>query len=318
MAKFVRRFFTFSFALLVIIGSVVLFDINVVKNPYHDAGFYTGAMRDKVDLLMTTTGPKVILIGDSNVSFGINSEIIEQELNMPVINMGLHGALGNAFHDNISKLNIGSGDLVIMCHADFSEKSEDMDPNTAWITLEGNTDMMSILRLVDWNKIASSWPYYFKNAFIMWLSKGPKVEIETAYNTNSFNKYGDVIYKPDKGKKAADEIFADSEIGVPTIDPSVVERINLFSRYVEEKGAKLLVAGYPIAYGDYSTYNKEDFKQFEVELNNQLECDAISNYEDYFYSYDYFYDTVYHLTNEGAEKRTWQLVSDIKDWMNNK
>ena len=35
-------------------------------------------------------------------------------------------------------------------------------------------------------------------------------------------------------------------------------------------------------------------------------------------TYDYFYDTKYHLTEEGAKVRTKQLIMDLKRWMEEK
>lgn len=40
----------------------------------------------------------------------------------------------------------------------------------------------------------------------------------------------------------------------------------------------------------------------------------ISNYVDYMFDYKYFYNTEFHLTSEGAEIRTSQLIADVKRW----
>lgn len=42
---------------------------------------------------------------------------------------------------------------------------------------------------------------------------------------------------------------------------------------------------------------------------------ALPDYTDYFYTIDLFYDNCLHMTNEGAEIRTKQLIKDIKKWM---
>lgn len=77
----------------------------------------------------------------------------------------------------------------------------------------------------------------------------------------------------------------------------------------------MVIAGYPIAYGEYSTFREEDFIAFKSELENVIDCEIISDYTDYFYPYDYFYDTSLHMTAEGAEIRTEQLISDLNRWM---
>ena len=51
---------------------------------------------------------------------------------------------------------------------------------------------------------------------------------------------------------------------------------------------------------------------------DQLDCEIISDYPDYFYPYEYFYNSTLHLTKEGAEVRTRQMIADIKRWQSEK
>ena len=64
---------------------------------------YNASLLDKVERLNNIHEPKIVLLGNSNLAFGIDSQMIEDELNMPVVNMGLHGSLGNAFHEEMAK-----------------------------------------------------------------------------------------------------------------------------------------------------------------------------------------------------------------------
>lgn len=109
--------------------------------------------------------------------------------------------------------------------------------------------------------------------------------------------------------------LAGIHLGVPEINELCIDRLNEYNKYIQEAGASLVVAGYPIAFGEYSEYSKSDFAAFKKELQEALDCDVISDYTDYFFPYDYFYNTTLHLTNYGAEKRTEQLISDLQKWM---
>ncbi len=80
------------------------------------------------------------------------------------------------------------------------------------------------------------------------------------------------------------------------------------------RGAVLVIAGYPIAYGEYSTFDASDFAEFKTALQSKLNCPIISDYADYFFPYSYFYDTQYHLTAEGADVRAQQLIKDLEAW----
>ena len=57
--------------------------------------------------------PKIILIGNSNLAFGIDSEKIENSVGMPVVNLGLHGSLGNEFHESMAKKYIEKMTLLL-------------------------------------------------------------------------------------------------------------------------------------------------------------------------------------------------------------
>ena len=85
-----------------------------------------------------------------------------------------------------------------------------------------------------------------------------------------------------------DEYFAKTPVSIPQINDICINRLNELNQYCNEKSAKLVVAGYPIAYGKYSKFTKNDFINFKEELDNRLDCDVISDYTDYFYPYNYY------------------------------
>ena len=96
------------------------------------------------------------------------------------------------------------------------------------------------------------------------------------------------------------------------VNDRTAERINELADWLEERGAVLVVAAYPIAEGEL-TSPKEEFVEFQQELEQKLTCEVISDFTDYMYEYDYFYDSPLHLTVEGTDLRTKQLIEDLKN-----
>ena len=126
------------------------------------------------------------------------------------------------------------------------------------------------------------------------------------YSRSNFNKYGDIDYKePEFEWKFTETIVP------PVIDESTVQRINKLAEWLQERGAKLVIAAYPIGDGEL-TADQEEFIRFQDELETRLECEVISDYTDYMFDYEYFYDSHLHLTTEGADLRTKQLIEDLK------
>ena len=103
------------------------------------------------------------------------------------------------------------------------------------------------------------------------------------------------------------------EQSLPEINDTCVNRLNELNSYLKKRGATMVVAGYPIGKGEF-TPPEEDFVSFRQELQGRLDCQVISDYRDYFFDYDYFYNSFLHLTTEGAKLRTEQLIKDLEGY----
>lgn len=273
---------------------------------------YQAAAIDKINRLETTDGSRIILVGDSNLAFGINSEMIEEYFGIPVVNLGLHGALGNAFHENMIKGQISEGDIVIICHTNFSDDDKLGDPGLAWITIEKNFQIWDLIRVSDIPDMIRAYPRYALKCLGMWVRGNGNEEGDPPYSRNSFNEYGDIVDKPDYDTNSTLEEF-NNGVFPPDINDTCTDRINRLNEYVLNCGGTLLIAGYPIGEGEY-TADPSEFLTFENELRERMDCPVISTYTDYFIPYEYFYNSKMHLTNEGAAIRTAQLIEDLKNW----
>lgn len=146
---------------------------------------------------------------------------------------------------------------------------------------------------------------------ILYSSGEGNVDKGGAYLRSGFNEYGDCGVLRECEYTTEDPVAANGRLS-----DVAIERINDLNTYLSERGATLLVAGYPIGNGDV-TDPPGRFQQISDELGLRLDCDVISNFSDYMWDYSYFYDyNSTHLNTEGAKLRTRQLVEDLKDWEN--
>ena len=72
---------------------------------------FLGELSCKIERLESIDQPKIIVVGGSSVAFGLRSDIMEQQLGMPVVNFGLYASLGTKLMVDLSKANIGEGDI---------------------------------------------------------------------------------------------------------------------------------------------------------------------------------------------------------------
>ena len=277
--------------------------------PQYESSF-NASLIDKTERLKSIEGAKIVLLGNSNLVFGIDSAMIEQELGIPVVNMGLHGGLGNAFHERMAEFNIQKGDIYILCHSSYADDDSIDNAELAWITIENHFELWKLLRWKDFYKMAQALPVYLRKTIDIHSAVSGNGDAGDIYSRSAFNEYGDC------GIEREGSIYTELEwISAPSVNSIAVERINSLSGRLKSRGATLLVAGFPIGMGE-KTDDKEKFVDFQTDLEEMLECPVISDCTDYMYDYSCFYDYNYlHLNSGGAKLRTRQLISDIEGWL---
>lgn len=277
--------------------------LNFIMPQYSDG--YNAGLIDKVERLESIDGPKIVLIGNSNLAFGIQSELLEREMQMPVVNMGLHGSLGNAFHEEMARINVHEGDIYVLCHTEYNDDGTIKDPTVAWMTLENHTDLWKLLRTEDILPMLKAYPNYLRKCLDLCINEEGEVDQAYIYSRSAFNEYGDIEYE------RIENIYEFSNVTPPVIGEGAVQRINALNEWLQSQGAELVITLPPFGSGEYTT-SEIEFETFQEELESKLECAVISRYVDYMFDYSYFYDTNWHLTSEGATLRTEQLVQDLK------
>ena len=299
------------FLCLFLLSAAVMAGVDVFWVGSQHLGNYQASLLDKVERLQSLDGPKIVLVGNSNLSFGMDSSQLEAAFGMSVVNMGLHGGLGNAFHEEMCRLGVSQGDIVILCHTDYSDDDTIPDSALAWITLEKHSQLWPLIRAKDVLSMLRAYPDYFKDSLVSKLTGEPDNQASdaTCYSRSAFNLYGDIVRRPDDRYQ-----FTPGSVVVPQVNDTCTQRINALDAYLRERGAVLLIAAYPIASGAY-TPDVSEYDAFEAELRRKVSCPVISHYRDYLIPYEFFYNSCFHLSEEGADIRTKQLIQDIQNWM---
>lgn len=303
MGRFLKRLALFAFIFCIIITAFIFIGFCFAPQYTHN---YQASVLDKMERLEGIKSSKIILVGNSNAAFGFLSERIEAAFGMPVVNLGLHGGMNNRFHEDMAKYNIGKGDIVVVCHTTYSDNGKIIDCALAWITIENYFHLWPLVRH-DAAGMMKAFLSYTESVHYRRITKGDKYINGTCYTREAFNKYGDNIFP----RSHCEYTFKSGDVTVFEINSTCIDRLNALNRYCASRGAKLVVAGYPVAEGEY-TPSAVQFKSAWDELKSRLDCPVISNIEDYFFPYSDFYDTPFHLTDSGALKRTEQLIADLQ------
>lgn len=310
MKQFLKKLCLFLGLFLLSAALVFALHFFVIGN--QNLGSFQAALLDKTERLQSIGEPKIILIGNSNLAFGVDSQRIQEALGMPVVNMGLHGGLGNAFLENMGKLDISEGDIVVVCHSDYDDDGTIPDPALAWITVEMHPEFWKLIPAKAIPQMLKAYPSYLYSSAVRFLTGSPKnvPETGTSYSRAGFNAFGDVCVRGEDSF-----VFTEDSVVVPQVSEETAARLNALNHYILSRDATMVVAGYPIGSGEFTPAEAE-FDAFEAQLREALDCPVISRFADYFIPYSCFYDTVFHLNDEGVKLRTGQLIADLQDWMN--
>lgn len=304
-----RENFVFFIKLCVFILILALFVFGIVMPQY--ATDYTAALADKYERLASVEEPKIILIGDSNVAFGFNSEMIQDAFDMPVVNFGLHGGLGVAFHSDIAKSQISEGDIVIIAPCSYHDELELGNPLLAWMAVENNLFMLRNMPVQAVTELVKAFPTYLKRALTRWTDNEGNLPLgeESPYRRCAFNLFGDYALT------RSECTMVDGNYGAYFDSKELAEYVqdywNDYNEFVESKGARLYMSCPPIL--ELTLYNDSEkiLADLQMQLETGLSFPTISKLTDYVYPLEYFYDTGFHLNDRGKAIRTKQLISDL-------
>lgn len=275
---------------------------------------YQASLIDKNERLCSLDRAKIVLVGNSNWAFGVDSQKLEEAMGMPVVNMGMHGGIGNPFNEQAAVQNIHEGDIVIISYSNFADGDMIKNPELAWITIENHPALWKYIRLKDWPDMIKAYPTYLKDCLDLWSQGIGNMDSGTEYSRLQFNEYGDNIYdRP--ALVVSDEELAEAHI--PEIGDETIDRLNKLNQTLREKGATLLVTPYPTPVTDY-TPPTEEYVVFSDQIEERLDFPLIGRYEDYRMDKNLFYNTYLHLNNEGKQLRTQMLIGDLQEYLSSK
>ena len=297
--------------LILILPIVLLFGYAFSIPPQYSDTF-VGELDDKFERLTSIEEPKVVVVGGSSVAFGLESEILEKYVGMPVVNFGLYAALGTKVMLDLSKAGIGEGDIVVLApELDAQTMSMYFNSET---TLQATDDNPWMLRYV-------APEHYFSLLGSLWGHIGQKLEYQRdgapnpsgVYNGNNFNEYGDLEYERPSNMMA---LYYDPNTMInldeSILDGEFIDYINDYVKYCEKRGATVYYSFCPMnhmALAEGTT--DESIAAFEKILKEKINCKFISDIEDYILAPGYFYDTNFHLNDAGSEYRTLKLCEDL-------
>jgi hypothetical protein len=275
---------------------------------------YNAAAIDKQARLNALDQPKIVLVGGSNLAFGIDSAMIEEATGYQVVNLGLHAGMGYKFYTEMSKQNLREGDILVLS-IEYDLLDGSYDPESVLHTLEIDQGLIKNLDRSLWEKTGLSLPEYTFNRAINTLL-GKKSTYTGIYSRASFNEYGDIaVVRPENiMTNSAYDTFL--KINPDLITKDFVDYMKAYKKFAESKGATVV-----FTFPCLNVLNLDpasDLSGFMTELIAKTGIKGVSDINDYILPDELFFDTHYHLNDLGVAFRSQQLIDDLESNLLNK
>lgn len=316
--KNVRRFLI-ALIVTVVISVVVLFPLSFkasLGSHDEDERYLYEWYSYKANDAKKINEPKLVIFGGSNVLFGVDTKRMQKELNYPVLNAGVHAAM-HEYNFYWAESILKDGDTVIM--------------PLEYVFYQTNgyyKDYLTYIRsyapeYLDTFTTKQKLKFMYKCAATDLLKDDIQQvvtfpQINSGYSGKYLNANGDMTNNKKKDRlsdKDLEDMIASTPF-VQSVIPSVESQneIQSFVSYCKDHNIKIYAAWPSFLYSSKS-FNKTDEQKIQniIDFYNSMDVKVLGNYKDELYDLDDFYDTTYHLNDEGKEKRTDHLLELIKE-----
>lgn len=292
---------------VLILPILVLFLIGLILPPTPRASkSFLFATIKKDSLLLHTKSPRIIFIGGSNISFGLNSSLIKDSLKLNPVNTGVMADLGLKYMIDNTLQYIQEGDIVVLIpeYQHFFRAYSYGAEELLRTVFDVDRKKAGLIGAKQWINLMPHVPKYALTKFNpreYW-----RYQESDVYHVDSYNEYGDT----DAHYELERRPFIPFKIK-GTFDKTIMKNIDNFNQKVKEKNARLLVSypGYQdLSYNNYANKIEEVERQF---LKNNFEI--LGNPERYKFPDSLFFNTPYHTTKYGVDYRTQLFIEDFKE-----
>lgn len=285
---------------------------------------YYGELAPMFVKLKNTKGKKIVVLGNSNVAFGVDSALAERLLNeageeYSVCNFGLYGTLGTRMMCELADDCINSDDIVIFTPEPYKQSlSMYFSAEEAWYALDNDLSIYRHLSGESKKALAGNYFAYTSKKLTLYRS-GTKAEPSGIYAKSSFDDNGDLKNYPRPNNIMANGVDANNPViyEKDIFSTDFVDYVNDYADALSKKGAKMFYSFAPMNAYAMSIEQIESVKGFYDIADSLFDFDIISKPEDYVMEGEWFYDSNFHLNESGMTVRTVRLVNDIKNQLGN-
>lgn len=320
-----RNTFSFLWRGFVLFALVAATTVGIVVG-VPETNDYARASLIKHAALNTPAPRKIVLVGGSNLSFGIDSTLIAEATGCPVVNMGMNGYFGVKYMLNEVRPHLNPQDIVVIAwEYDSFVKPVDGSPTDLLVLAKANPDAFRYLDFGQRREIVLTYPYAAQQKILRLIgelrhqlsgllkgsktaSTPPAIDILAIESAGSFNSNGDIVAHVDVIWQ--NDIEEGMDLTNTPRDKDVIPMMEAFAADMQARDVAVMISFSPIVDRFYAEHGAViDAISDDIRASPVLRTPSPASR--YVFRPDEHFDTVYHLNGKSRGRRTRMLVEDL-------
>jgi len=284
---------------------------------------YTASLSLKKELLKNSPSPRIVIVGGSGTTAGINSEALFRETGYHPVNMGLFAGLGMRILLRQVENNVRPGDIVLVVpEHELLQQPLYGDGYLVLKTLQYNRGELSNIlyphTLIVMLRAFPSWLSFItdesaKRVYRLFVTTDDTFS-EKLYRISNMNQYGDLDTPLSSTTRLTSNDIARGSIDFvrPAPDPAVMTLLQGFIARVEQRHVQVYVVS-PTTPQTVFTHNAASITSSAAVLEASIgAAHSIGSPNDFIYPDSDFLDSLAHLTTAGKNKRTKRIIELLR------
>lgn len=271
---------------------------------------------------------KIVLIGGSNLAFGIDSTMIQRATGCPVVNMGMNGYLGVRYMLEEVKAELNPSDIVILAFEwDNFYKSVDGTAPDLLAMAKANPTAFTYMSFKQILRVIAAIPSVAQQKTMRLLTETIVLVKNhvTGSTDDSVSKLSRTIEKIESLAGFTPEGDLVSHLGVAwpyrredgiipkgaQIESRMISLMHDFSLEMSNRDVAVMVSYTPVI-REFHDRHQNNLSEVHKLISATPPLVAPRPPSEFVFDEAYFFDTVYHLNAEGRPLRTQKLIQDLK------
>ena len=305
-----------AFLLLIALLPALLLAVGASLPSIYAESYYA-ELAPLTERLYQSEGKKLVLVGGSNVAFGVDVALLEELLaekgfDYTVCPYGLYAAVGCSAMLSLSEDALGEGDLVILAVEPTDETMSSYFGASAFLKCaEDAPRLLTKLNASQRRAATGNYVSYLQERLAV-VRSGQYPEAEGVYSRAAFGENGNLDYVREGNIMALGFDTAEPvDLRNVQIEESFAEQVRDYCRSAEKRGAQVFLSFSPVDRSALVEGSEEALLAFFTRCREAFGCPVISDPGRYVLDSAWFYDSNFHLNSAGAELRTVLLAEDV-------